>query len=79
METWHWDLYGFQPVAKAVFKGMLTMVKALISGLEFTYHNQGIGGMASALLVLEIIHTHFWEKDNYNTGRSDQSNQSLVS
>ena len=38
-----------QTVTKPVFKGMLTMVKALIQGLELTYQNQGMGGMSSAL------------------------------
>ena len=53
------------------------MVKALIQGLELTYQNQGMGGMASAFMVLEIIHTHFWEKD-IGSSRSDTSNPSLV-
>ena len=68
----------FQTVSKAVFKGMLTMVKALIQGLELTYQNQGMGGMSSAFMVLEIIHTHYWEKD-IGSSRSDTSNPSLVS
>ena len=66
-----------QTVTKPVFKGMLTMVKALIQGLELTYQNQGMGGMSSAFMVLEIIHTHFWEKD-IGSSRSDTSNPSLV-
>ena len=53
------------------------MVKALIQGLELTYQNQGMGGMSSAFMVLEIIHTHFWEKD-IGSSRSDTSNPSLV-
>ena len=60
-----------------MFKGMLTMIKALITGVESTYQNHGVGGMASALMMLEIIHTHYWEKD---TGaRSESSNPSVVS
>ena len=54
------------------------MVKALLTGLENTYHNQGVGGMASAFMVLEIIHTHYWEKDG-GSNKSDTSNHSLVS
>ena len=59
----------------------MTMMKALIAGLENTYHNHGIGGMGSAFMVLEILHTHFWEKDvaGAESGRSDTSNPSLVS
>ena len=55
------------------------MIKCLVSGLEYTYQNQGIGGMASSYMVLEIIHTHFWDKETFGSGRSDASNQSLVS
>lgn len=54
------------------------MVKALILGLENTYQNHGIGGMASAFMVLEIIHTHYWEKDG-GSNKSDTSNPSVVS
>ena len=55
---------------------MLTMIKALIAGLEHTYQSQGAGGMASAFMILEIIHTHYWEKEG--SSKSDTSNQSLV-
>ena len=57
---------------------MLSMVKAIITGLENTYQNQGVGGMASAIMVMEIIHTHYWEKDG-GSAKSDTSNASLVS
>ena len=68
-----------QAVTKPVFKGMLTMMKALSAGLENTYHNHGIGGMGSAFMVLEILHTHYWEKEvSGESGRSDTSNPSLV-
>ena len=73
-------LFSFrQCVSKSIFKGMLTVVKALIAGLEHTYQNQGIGGMASAIMVLEIIHTHYWEKEAHGSNKSDTSNPSLVS
>lgn len=64
-------------VSKSVFKGLLTMLRALVTGLEQTYSNHGLGGMASALMVLEIAHTHYWEKD-LGSGKSDTSNPSLV-
>ncbi len=54
------------------------MSKAIIQGLEHTYQNQGMGGMSSAFMILEIIHTHYWEKD-LGSSRSDTSNPSLVS
>ncbi|CAN7950004.1 unnamed protein product [Ixodes pacificus] len=39
------------------------MLQMVISGLEQSYTNYGLGGMASALQVCEIAHTHFWSKD----------------
>ncbi|CAM1324954.1 MADD (predicted) [Pycnogonum litorale] len=49
-------------VSKAVWKGMLKLLQAVIAGLEVTFANQGLGGMASAFQVLEIAHTHYWAK-----------------
>lgn len=42
---------------------MLKVIQAVVSGLEVTYANYGLGGMASAFQVLEIAHTHYWTKD----------------
>jgi hypothetical protein len=42
---------------------MLKLLQAVIYGLEQTYSNFGLGGMASAFQVLEIAHTHYWTKD----------------
>ena len=52
------------------------MCKGLIYGLETTYHSQGTGGMSSAFMVLEILHTHHWEAVS---SRSNTSNPSIVS
>ncbi|XP_023933689.1 MAP kinase-activating death domain protein-like, partial [Lingula anatina] len=60
-------------VSKQIFKGMLTMLKAIVYGLDFTYRNHGIGGMASAFMVCEIIHTHYWAKELTGSNRSDAS------
>lgn len=48
------------------------MCKAIISGLEHTIQNHGLGGMASAYMVLEIAHTHYWARD-INSTKSDVS------
>lgn len=45
---------------------MLKVLGAVISGLEVSYANYGLGGMASAFQVLEIAHTHYWTKDLEN-------------
>ena len=42
---------------------MLKTLQAVTYGLEQTYSNFGLGGMASAFQVLEIAHTHYWTKD----------------
>lgn len=53
----------FQCVSRPVWKGMLKMLQAVTYGLEQTFSNFGLGGMASAFQVLEIAHTHYWTKD----------------
>lgn len=39
------------------------MLLAVTHGLEQTYNNFGLGGMASAFQLHEIAHTHYWTKD----------------
>lgn len=46
-----------------MWKGLLTVLQAIVKGLEQTYSNNGLGGMASVFQVLEIAHTHYWTKD----------------
>ncbi|CAM4856304.1 unnamed protein product [Rotaria socialis] len=58
-------------VSRAVFKGMVNILRAVIQGLEATFENNGVGGMASTFQLLEIAHTHYWIKDS--TVRSDIS------
>lgn len=67
-----------QTLNKPVYKGMLTLVKAIIHGLEHTYQNHGLGGMASAFMLLEIIHTHYWNKENIAAGSIQSSAASEV-
>lgn len=47
-----------------VFKGMANILRAVIQGLEATFDNNGVGGMASTFQLLEIAHTHYWLKDS---------------
>ncbi|XP_064600002.1 MAP kinase-activating death domain protein-like isoform X3 [Liolophura sinensis] len=60
------------PLTKQVYRGMLSLMKAIVHGLEVTYQNHGLGGMASAYMLLEIAHTHFWQKD-LGSNKSDIS------
>ncbi|XP_043192197.1 MAP kinase-activating death domain protein-like isoform X2 [Amphibalanus amphitrite] len=54
-------------VTRTVWRGMLKLLLAVVSGLEHTYSEQGLGGMASAFQVLEIAHTHYWSRDLHET------------
>ncbi|CAF1236792.1 unnamed protein product [Adineta steineri] len=53
-------------VTRTVFKGMTNILRAVIQGLEITFENNGLGGMASTFQLLEIAHTHYWIKDTKN-------------
>lgn len=59
-------------VTKSVWKGMLKLLNAIVYGLEQSYTSNGIGGMASAIIALEIAHTHYWARDlcELTTGKS---------
>lgn len=42
---------------------MLKVLQAIVHGLEVTYSNYGLGGMASAFQLHEVAHTHYWTKE----------------
>ncbi|CAK1551823.1 unnamed protein product [Leptosia nina] len=50
-------------VSKPVWKGMLKVLQAVVHGLEHTYSNFGLGGMASVFQLTEMAHTHYWSKE----------------
>lgn len=50
-------------VPKPVWRGMLKCLQAIAHGLDATYSNFGLGGMASVFQLMEIAHTHYWSKD----------------
>ncbi|KAL5276579.1 MADD family protein [Megaselia abdita] len=50
-------------IPKPVWKGMLKCIQAVSVGLEHSYANFGMGGMASVYQLLEIAHTHYWSRD----------------
>lgn len=43
---------------------MLKTLLAVVHGLEQTYSNFGLGGMASVFQLHEIAHTHYWTKES---------------
>ncbi|XP_077674788.1 MAP kinase-activating death domain protein isoform X3 [Eretmochelys imbricata] len=53
-----------------VYKGMLDLLKCTVSSLEQSYANAGLGGMASVFGLLEIAHTHYYNKEPEKRKRS---------
>ncbi|XP_068116647.1 MAP kinase-activating death domain protein isoform X10 [Hyperolius riggenbachi] len=51
-------------ISRKVYKGMLDMLKCTVSSLEQSYANAGLGGMASVFSLLEIAHTHYYNKES---------------
>ncbi|XP_033150266.1 MAP kinase-activating death domain protein [Drosophila busckii] len=66
-----------QCITKPVWKGMLKCVQAIAGGLDVTFGNFGLGGMASVFQLMEVAHTHYWSKE-INEG-SDMSSSLLSS
>lgn len=52
---------------------MLKCLQAITSGLEATFANYGMGGMASIFQMMEIAHTHYWSKENITAGDTSPS------
>ncbi|CAH0721692.1 unnamed protein product, partial [Brenthis ino] len=50
-------------ISKPIWKGMLKVLQAVVHGLEHTYSNFGLGGMASVFQLAEMAHTHYWSKE----------------
>lgn len=42
---------------------MLKVLQAVVHGLEHTYSNFGLGGMASVFQLAEMAHTHYWSQE----------------
>jgi hypothetical protein len=57
---------------------MLKMLLAVVHGLEVTFSNFGLGGMASAFQLLEVAHTHYWSRDLNDSAALDLSGGSTA-
>lgn len=71
----------YQCISKPVWKGYLKLLQAVVSGLDVTFNNYGLGGMASAYQVLEIAHTHYYTKEpeaRLDTGTNTTASLSQV-
>lgn len=56
-------IFFFQCLDRPVWKGLLRIAMSIIHGLELAVTTATIGGMASAFYLLEIAHTHYWQRE----------------
>lgn len=56
---------------------MLKVLQAVVHGLEHTYSNFGLGGMASVFQLAEMAHTHYWSKEIACLGDGGMANSAL--
>ncbi|XP_038663199.1 MAP kinase-activating death domain protein isoform X9 [Scyliorhinus canicula] len=64
------DILKDVEISKKVYRGMLDLLKCCVSSLEHSYSNSGLGGMASVFTLLEIAHTHYYNKEPDKRKRS---------
>uniref|UniRef100_A0A8B9CCE6 MAP kinase-activating death domain protein n=1 Tax=Anser brachyrhynchus TaxID=132585 RepID=A0A8B9CCE6_9AVES len=62
--------FSLQEISRKVYKGMLDLLKCTVLSLEQSYANAGLGGMASVFGLLEIAHTHYYNKEPEKRKRS---------
>ncbi|XP_077971864.1 MAP kinase-activating death domain protein-like isoform X3 [Styela clava] len=57
-----------------VYRGLSELLKCVVAGLEHSYRSlHGLGGLASALQLLEITHTHYYCKEIKSTHAGNTS------
>ncbi|NXC41494.1 MADD protein, partial [Penelope pileata] len=64
------DIVQDVEISRKVYKGMLDLLKCTVLSLEQSYANAGLGGMASVFGLLEIAHTHYYNKEPDKRKRS---------
>ncbi|KAI1237933.1 hypothetical protein IHE44_0014027 [Lamprotornis superbus] len=64
------DIIQDVEISRKVYKGMLDLLKCTVLSLEQSYSNAGLGGMASVFGLLEIAHTHYYNKEPEKRKRS---------
>lgn len=68
-------------VSREVWRGMIRICSAIVSGLEQSYMHNKLVGMASVFSLLELAHTHYWTREpaheNRSTGTGTSSRGSL--
>lgn len=61
------DRIGDVCIIKPVWRGMLRLCLAMISGLEQSYMHNKLVGMASVFSILEVAYTHYWTREPAST------------
>ncbi|NXI70660.1 MADD protein, partial [Anseranas semipalmata] len=64
------DIIQDVEISRKVYKGMLDLLKCTVLSLEQSYANAGLGGVASVFGLLEIAHTHYYNKEPEKRKRS---------
>lgn len=69
-------------VSKNVWRGMVRICSAIVSGLEQSYLHNKLVGMASVFSLLEVAHTHYWSRepnsDQIKSGHGSENRKSIV-
>lgn len=63
-------------IPRSVWRGMIRICSAIVSGLEQSYMHNKLVGMASVFSLLEVAHTHYWTR-GLSTDRGSIANQSV--
>ncbi|KAK9877673.1 hypothetical protein WA026_019345 [Henosepilachna vigintioctopunctata] len=63
-------------IPKPVWKGMAKVLQAIVHGMEVTFENYGLGGMASVFQLHEVAHTHYWSRELSDYSASGDFTQS---
>ena len=72
------SLLCLQALSRATFNNLVTVIKLVVQGLEASYvanttsgqqtaSGSGAGGMVSAFLLLEVLHTHYSQSGTQST------------
>ncbi|MEE6499220.1 hypothetical protein FKM82_003364 [Ascaphus truei] len=72
------DIIQDVEISRKVYKGMLELLKCAVSSLEHSYANAGLGGMASVFGLLEIAHTHYYNKEHEKRKPSPSADGALT-
>ncbi|XP_046861455.1 uncharacterized protein LOC124454728 [Xenia sp. Carnegie-2017] len=67
------DIVSDKCINKNVLRGMLDVLQGVVSGLEISLSNFGLGGVTSAYHFLRLAHTHYYGREikNFNAAQEE--------